>query len=443
MGRLFGTDGIRGVANVELTPLVAVALGRAVAQRLVRPGGAIAVGQDTRRSCDMLAAGIVAGATAQGADVYRIGVVPTPALAHVTASGDFDAGIMVSASHNPAEDNGLKVLDSAGVKLSDAMEDELEALMTSEPSGDAPRNDRLGREIAARERLDLYIADRARLAERIRSGLRVVVDCANGSAGQTAPAILRASGADVEAIFDAPDGTNINAGCGATAPEALAAEVVARGADVGFALDGDGDRCIAVDHRGEVVDGDRIMGILALDRLARKELPGAVLVATVLSNAGLEAAVVRAGGRIVRTPVGDRYITEAMATEGAVLGGEKSGHVIVREHAATGDGTLTALMVLDVLARTGRPLAEIAAEIELYPQVQRNVVVRERDGWESDAELMTAILDAERQLAGRGRVLVRPSGTEPALRVMVEGSDPDLVALLADRIATLAEERLH
>lgn len=443
MGRLFGTDGIRGVANVELTPLVAVALGRAVATRLVPPGGAIALGRDTRRSSDMLAAGIVAGATSAGADVHDVGVVPTPALAHVTGARHFSAGVMVSASHNPADDNGLKVLDSEGVKLPDALEDELEALMTADPGGEGPPNAGLGRDLAEPELLDLYVADRSRLANGIGSRLHLVVDCANGSAGRTAPTILAASGARVDAVFNEPDGTNINLGCGATSPQAVAAEVVARGADIGFALDGDGDRCIAVDHAGEIVDGDRIMGVLALDRMRREALPGQVLVATVLSNGGLEAAVVRAGGRVVRTPVGDRYIIEAMTAEGAVLGGEKSGHVIVREHAATGDGTLTALMVLDVLARTGRPLAELAAEIELYPQVQRNVVVRERDGWERDAQLMNAILDAERQLAGRGRVLVRPSGTEPALRVMVEGSDPELVAALAERIATLAEERLH
>jgi phosphoglucosamine mutase len=443
MGRLFGTDGIRGVANVELTPLIAVALGRAVAQRLVPPGGSIALGQDTRRSCDMLAAAIVAGATSAGADVARLGIVPTPALAHVTGAGDFDAGVMVSASHNPADDNGLKVLDSNGVKLPDALEDELEALMASGGDGPVRTNGQLGREVAAGDLLDLYVMERVRLASGIGARSRVVVDCANGSAGRTAPEILGATGATVDVIFDAPDGTNINDGCGATAPDALAAEVVARGADIGFALDGDGDRCIAVDHRGEIVDGDRIMGILALDRMARSALPGSVLVATVLSNGGLEAAVTGAGGRVVRTPVGDRYIVEAMTAEGAALGGEKSGHVIVRDHASTGDGTLTALMILDVLARSGRTLAELAADIELYPQVQRNVLVRQRDGWESDPMLRTAIIEAERQLAGRGRVLVRPSGTEPALRVMVEGADPELVAALADRIATLAEERLH
>lgn len=443
MGRLFGTDGIRGVANVELTPLIAVALGRAVAQRLVPPGGSIALGQDTRRSCDMLAAAIVAGATSAGANVARLGIVPTPALAHVTGAGDFDAGVMVSASHNPADDNGLKVLDRNGVKLPDALEDELEALMASGGNAPVRTNGQLGREIAAGELLDLYVMERVRLASGIGARSRVVVDCANGSAGRTAPEILAATGATVDVIFDAPDGMNINDGCGATAPEALAAEVVARGADLGFALDGDGDRCIAVDHRGEIVDGDRIMGILALDRMARSALPGSVLVATVLSNGGLEAAVTGAGGRVVRTPVGDRYIVEAMTAEGAALGGEKSGHVIVRDHASTGDGTLTALMILDVLARSGRTLAELGADIELYPQVQRNVLVRQRDGWESDPMLRTAIIEAERQLAGRGRVLVRPSGTEPALRVMVEGPDPELVAALADRIATLAEERLH
>jgi len=443
MGRLFGTDGIRGVANVDLRPPLAYALGRAVAHRLAPDGGAILVGQDTRRSCDMLVAAIVAGATSMGADVHRLGVVPTPALAHVVASGQFRAAVMVSASHNPADDNGLKVLDDHGLKLDDRVEDELERLILGADELPSPTNGGIGREIAAPQLIAAYVAHRGELAERIGCALHIVLDCANGSAGTVAPAILSRTGGRVETIFNEPDGTNINLDCGATAPEALAREVVARGADIGFALDGDGDRLIAVDRDGRIVDGDRVLGILALDRLARAALPGGVLVVSVLSNGGLVAAVERAGGTVVRTPVGDKYILDGMLVEGAGLGGEKSGHVIVREHSTSGDGLLTALQILDVMARTGRSLTDLAAAVPLFPQEQRAVPVRHRDQWESDPTLRSAMIEAERRLAGRGRVVVRPSGTEPALRVMVEGEDGALVAELADALAVVAGERLN
>jgi len=442
MGRLFGTDGIRGVANVDLRPPLAYALGRAVAHRLAPGGGAIVVGQDTRRSCDMLVAAIVAGATSMGANVHRLGVVPTPALAHVAASGEFRAAVMVSASHNPADDNGLKVLDEHGLKLDDQVEDELERLILVADELASPTNADLGREIPAPRLIDGYVAQRGGLAERIGGHLHIVLDCANGSAGTVAPAILSRTGGRVDTIFNEPDGKNINLACGATAPQALAREVVSRGADIGFALDGDGDRLIAVDHDGGIVDGDRVLGILALDRLARGALPGGLLIVSILSNGGLVSAVEQAGGTVVRTPVGDKYILEGMLVEGAGLGGEKSGHVIVREHSTSGDGVLTALQILDVMARTGRSLNELAAAIPLFPQEQRAVAVRHRDQWESDPTLRSAMIEAERRLAGRGRVVVRPSGTEPALRVMVEGEDGDLVAELADSLAAVAVERL-
>lgn len=442
MGRLFGTDGIRGVANVDLRPPLAYALGRAVAHRLAPGGGAIVVGQDTRRSCDMLVAAIVAGATSMGANVHRLGVVPTPALAHVAASGEFRAAVMVSASHNPADDNGLKVLDEHGLKLDDQVEDELERLILVADELASPTNADLGREIPAPRLIDGYVAQRGGLAERIGGHLHIVLDCANGSAGTVAPAILSRTGGRVDTIFNEPDGKNINLACGATAPQALAREVVSRGADIGFALDGDGDRLIAVDRGGGIVDGDRVLGILALDRLARGALPGGLLIVSILSNGGLVSAVEQAGGTVVRTPVGDKYILEGMLVEGAGLGGEKSGHVIVREHSTSGDGVLTALQILDVMARTGRSLSELAAAIPLFPQEQRAVAVRHRDQWESDPTLRSAMIEAERRLAGRGRVVVRPSGTEPALRVMVEGEDGDLVAELADSLAAVAVERL-
>jgi phosphoglucosamine mutase len=447
--RLFGTDGIRGVANVDLRPATAFALGRATAQRLVGPGGAIVVGQDTRRSGDMFVAAIAAGATSLGVTVHIVGVVPTPALAFLAADGDVAAGIMVSASHNPAEDNGLKVLDGAGLKLDDAVEDELEQLIwrSDELAGAAP--DRLGTIVDARDRIARYVAHREGLARSVdASRLRIVVDCANGSASSVAARILGATGATIEVINDRPDGLNINLHCGATDPAGLAARVAATGADLGFALDGDADRLVAVDGTGTVVDGDRILGVLALERLSRQGADPAdpaigALVVSVLSNGGLQQAIEAAGGTVVRTPVGDKYILEGMQVSGAGLGGEKSGHVIVREHTTSGDGLVTALEVLRVVTSSGRRLAELAERIPLLPQEQRAVRVRHKEQWEGDPVLRRAIADAEARLGAGGRVLVRPSGTEPSLRVMIEGSDAAIVRELADALSSIAEQRLH
>jgi phosphoglucosamine mutase len=443
MPRLFGTDGIRGVANVDLKPPVAYALGRATARRLVGQGGAVVVGQDTRRSCGMFVAAITAGATSLGVDIHQVGVVPTPALAFLAGEGTFAAGIMVSASHNPAEDNGLKVLDHRGLKLDDDVEDELEALIWRSEELGGVGNAELGRVFGADGLLERYRQSRLGLASGIATGVRVVLDCANGSGGVAAPDILAATGARVEVIFNEPDGVNINVDCGATAPAALAKAVVERGADVGFALDGDADRLIAVDAGGAIVDGDQILGILALDRLERDALPNGGLVVSVLSNGGLQAVVEAAGGQVIRTPVGDKYILEGMQVSGAVLGGEKSGHVIVREHTTSGDGTVTALELLRVMASRGAGLRELAARIPLLPQQQRAVPARHRDQWEGDPAFQRSIRDAQSRLGSGGRILVRPSGTEPALRVMVEGEDEALVTELADALAALAGERLN
>jgi phosphoglucosamine mutase len=443
MSRLFGTDGIRGVANVDLKPTMAYALGRAVAHRLVDGGGAIVVGQDTRRSGDMFVAALTAGATSLGVDVHVVGVVPTPALAFITGRGPFAAGIMVSASHNPAADNGLKVLDRDGLKLDDSVENELEALIwrTEELAGRP--NDELGRAVDAATWLEDYLTHRLDLASTVdASGLRLVLDAANGSGSAVGPRILAATGAAIEVIHAEPDGSNINVQSGATAPASSAEAVRSLGADAGFALDGDADRLIAVDAAGTVVDGDQILGILALDRLGRGGLPGGGLVVSVLSNGGLQAAVEAAGGAIVRTPVGDKYILEGMQVSGAILGGEKSGHVIVLEHTTSGDGLVTALEILRVMTRRGATLAELAQEIPMLPQQQRAVRARHKDQWEGDAVLRRAIADAEARLGPHGRILVRPSGTEPALRVMVEGADAALVAEMADALARLAGERL-
>ncbi len=443
MARLFGTDGIRGIANVDLKPTLAYALGRATAHELLAGGEALVVGQDTRRSGDMFVAAIAAGAASLGADVHLAGTLPTPALAFLAGSGDFGAGIMVSASHNPAEDNGLKVLDRRGMKLDDDREDALEALIWRTEELGGPRNSGIGRVRPAPELLERYRAARLALAASIRTNLRIVVDCANGSGGVFAPEILAATGASVEVICNAPDGVNINVDCGATAPAALARTVAERGADLGFALDGDADRLVVVDRHGRVVDGDQLIGLIALDRIRRGALKNGVVVVTVLSNGGLEVAVGGAGGQVVRTPVGDKYILEGMLVNDANLGGEKSGHVIVLDHGSSGDGLATGLELLGVLGRAGRSVAELAAEIPLFPQEQRAVRVRHKDQWEGDPILRRTIASAQARLGTGGRILVRPSGTEPALRVMVEGPDAGLVAELADTIATLAGERLH
>jgi len=444
MTRLFGTDGIRGAANVDLRPSLAYQLGRATAYRIVKAGGSLVVGQDTRRSGDMFVAAITAGATSMGADVHSVGVVPTPALAYLAGNGHFAAGIMVSASHNPAEDNGLKVLDPSGLKLDDDLEDELESLVlrADELPGVPPAA--IGRGVHDRHLLDEYVAHRTALATAVNGdGVHVVLDTANGAAWQVAPEILRATGARVTVIHDAPDGDNINRGCGATEPESLMAAVRAHGADVGFALDGDADRCVAVDANGNLVDGDQVLGILALERLRRDALDHRSLVVSVLSNGGLQQAVEQAGGRLVRTPVGDKHILAAMLVSGAGLGGEKSGHVIVRQHGSSGDGIVTAIELLRVMRAAGTGLEELAVEIPLLPQQQRAIRVRHREQWENDDVFRDAIAVAEARLAPHGRILVRPSGTEPVLRVMVEGRDAALVTELADAITALAGERLH
>ncbi len=444
MPRLFGTDGIRGVANIDLKPTVAYALGRATAHRLVGPRGALVVGQDTRRSGDMFVAAITAGATSLGADVHAVGVVPTPALAFLAGTGEFRAGIMVSASHNPADDNGLKVLDEHGLKLDDAIEDELEQLIWRAEELGGVTNGDLGIAREAHDLVDRYRVHRLALAAGIHAdGLRIVLDCANGSGCALGPEILAATGASVEVICADPDGININVHSGATDPRALQAAVVAAGADAGFALDGDADRLIAVDANGAVVDGDQVLGILALERLGRHALPNGLLVVSVLSNGGLQAAVEAAGGSVVRTPVGDKYILDGMQVSGAGLGGEKSGHVIVREHTTSGDGIVTALEVLRVMSTNDATLADLAVRIPMLPQQQRAVKVRHKEQWEGDAALQGAIGEARQRLGSAGRVLVRPSGTEPALRVMVEGPDAELVNALADAIAALAAERLN
>jgi phosphoglucosamine mutase len=443
MGRLFGTDGIRGVANVDLTPTLAYDLGRALGHYVDGAGRSVVVGRDTRRSGEMLAAALAAGLTSVGTDVLDIGVVPTPCLAYVAEHGEHVAGVMVSASHNPPDDNGLKVV-SGGRKMDDEAEERLEHLIFQAEALPGPTNAGLGRVRHDPTAVEGYRAHLAAIAGEHLAGLRIGVDAAHGSASVFGPDMLEALGAEVTAINVDPDGTNINVGGGATEPGALAEMVQAKGLDLGFAFDGDADRLIAVSEAGEVVDGDGLMGICALQRLAAGTLPESTLVVSVMSNDGLVRAVEAAGGRVIRAPVGDRHIVEAMERSGAMLGGEQSGHIIFRDLASTGDGLLTAIqLVAAIRAAGGASLGELAAQIPRLPQVVINSVVRHKDQWQVDPLFADAVARATARLGSRGRILVRASGTEPKLRIMVEGEEPEEIATIARELADLATARLN
>lgn len=443
MGRLFGTDGIRGAANVDLTPILAYDLGRAVGHLLDGGGRSVVVGQDTRRSGDMLVAALSAGLTAVGADALQLGVVTTPCLAFLAETGDHAAGIMVSASHNPAADNGLKVL-SGGRKVDDEVEEELERLIFQADALPGKPNAELGRVVHERTLVERYVEHLVAAAGDAMAGLRIGLDCANGSAAAIAPDLFARLGADATVINASPDGTNINRESGSTHPDALARLVVERGLDMGFAFDGDADRLIAVDHAGGVVDGDAVMGICALRMLRDGTLRNGILVATVMSNGGLQRAIEAAGGRMLRTPVGDRHVLEAMERADAALGGEQSGHVIFRDRATTGDGMLTTIeLVKAVRAADGLTLAELASRIPRTPQVMINSAVHHKDSWQLDPAFAAAVADAESRLGAQGRILVRPSGTEPWLRIMVEGERPEEISEIAHALDELAQARLN
>jgi len=442
MGRLFGTDGIRGVANVDLTPTLAYDLGRAVGHLLEAFGRRVVIGQDTRRSGDMLVAAVSAGLASVGADAIQLGVVTTPCLAHAAASGEFAAGIMVSASHNPADDNGLKVL-SGGRKIDDEAEEELERLIFQAESLPGVSNAQIGRITHDPGPIEAYRAQLVAEAGDHLRGMRIGIDCANGSAAAIAPDLFRELGAEVTVLAGAPDGTNINLDCGSTHPQALAAAVLAGGLEIGMAFDGDADRLIAIDERGAIVDGDGVMGICALARLGEGTLRNRILVTTVMSNGGLDRAVGAAGGRVIRTPVGDRHVFEAMERADATLGGEQSGHIIFRDVSNTGDGILTAIQLVRTLHTTGATLAAAASQIRLLPQVVINSAVRHRDQWEVDPEFAVAVAEADARLGARGRILVRPSGTEPKIRIMVEGEDADEINQIARELSELARARLN
>jgi phosphoglucosamine mutase len=451
MGRLFGTDGVRGVAGHDLTARLAMDLAVAAVQTLGDAGAFTAaraegrrplaiLGRDPRASGEYLEAAVVAGLTGSGVDVLRLGVIPTPAVAYLTGVLGAEFGVMLSASHNPAPDNGIKFFATGGLKLPDDVEDAIEdRLRHQDTAAPRPPAAGFGRVRDATVERELYVDH---LVASLRppdgvpsgpplAGLRVVVDCAHGAAYAMAPEALRRAGADVIAIGAEPDGLNINQGCGSTSLGTLSAAVIAHNADVGIAHDGDADRCLAVDRDGRPVDGDQILAILALGFHEAGKLTGDTVVTTVMSNLGFRLAMSDAGIQIIETAVGDRYVLEAMRAGHYVLGGEQSGHIILLEHATTGDGILTGLQLLATVARSGKTLAELATVMTKYPQVLINVQGVDKSRVGSAPELAAAVAAAETELGTLGRVLVRPSGTEPTVRVMVEAAD----AVAAERVA--------
>ena len=438
MGVAFGTDGIRGVANVELTADVAAALGRAAAVVLGR--GTWLIGADTRASSPVLVAALAGGLAAAGADVIDLGVLPTPGVAfHAQVRGCPAA--VVSASHNPWTDNGIKLLAEGGRKLTDALEEAVAENMTAAPPPSSARSGRVTRDDDAVTPYVGHLVDA--LEGRRLEGLVVVVDCANGAASEAAPRALRGVGADVIVLADQPDGTNINDHCGSTHPEALREAVVAAGADAGLALDGDADRVVAVSADGVVVDGDHILAISAMDLRGRGRLRGDRVAITVMSNLGLRQALAASGIGVVETPVGDRYVLEAMERDDLALGGEQSGHVIFRDLATTGDGVLTGLLLLDAVVRAGRPLAALSqAAMTRLPQVLRNVRITDRGALTAAPGVVVAVAEAEAELAGTGRVLLRPSGTEPLVRVMVEAPTEGQATAIAERLCAAVREAM-
>lgn len=437
MGRLFGTDGVRGVANRELTAELAVALGSAAARHLASastPGRRIAVvGRDPRASGEMLEAAVIAGLTSQGVDALRVGVLPTPAVAYLTGAYDADFGVMISASHNPMPDNGIKIFGPGGRKLDDGTEDQIEALV-GDP-GLRPVGAGIGRVVDAEDAADRYLRHLSKASTVRLDGLTVVVDCAHGAASAVAPRAYRAAGARVIAINAEPNGLNINDNCGSTHLDSLRSAVVAHRADLGLAHDGDADRCLAVDADGNLVDGDHIMVVLALAMREADELASRTLVTTVMSNLGLHLAMRSAGITVRTTGVGDRYVVEELRAGDYSLGGEQSGHIVMPALGSTGDGIVTGLRLMNRMAQTGSSLAHLASAMQTLPQVLINVTVADKATAATAPSVRSAVGQAEAELGDTGRILLRPSGTEPMIRVMVEAPHVDIAQRLATRVA--------
>lgn len=446
--RFFGTDGIRGIANVEpMTAEMALKLGRAIAYVYKREPRRhrIVIGKDTRLSGYMLESAMVAGVCSMGVDVMLVGPLPTPGIAFITSSMRADAGVVISASHNEYHDNGIKFFSRDGLKLPDSIELEIERfIFENRDPTHRPTASEVGKAYRIDDAVGRYVVfiKNTFPAALTLEGLKIAVDCANGAAYRVAPEVFYELGAEVAAIGVDPDGENINRNCGSLHPEALIEEVRKNGADIGIALDGDGDRCILVDEKGTVLNGDVIMAIMARSMLEAGTLKKKTLVATVMSNSGLDAAMAGAGGRVVRTDVGDRYVVEEMIKNDYNLGGEQSGHIIFRDHTSTGDGVITAVQVLSRMVSEQRPLSELASCMESYPQVLVNVKVRHKKELEKIPEIVKALERVRKSLKDGGRAFIRYSGTEPLARVTVEGSDADEINRLAGELAQVIEKEL-
>ncbi len=449
MGRLFGTDGVRGVANSELTPSLAFNLGKAGAYVLSKENQqrpVVLIAKDTRISGDMLEDAISAGILAMGGNVIKAGVLPTPAVAYLVRYFKADAGVVISASHNPFEYNGIKFFNGEGFKLDDDIEDEIEDIISRDIDVNSHiTGDKLGRCLEAEEdALSLY-ADFLKSTIDIKlDGMKLVIDCANGASYRVAEKVFRELGADVTAIYNEPDGTNINEHCGSTHPDDLQKLVVSEKADLGLAFDGDADRLIAVDELGRLIDGDKMIYICAKMLKERNELPGDMVTATVMSNLGFHRAVGSIDCKVETTQVGDRYVLESMLKTGCVIGGEQSGHIIFLNHTTTGDGILSALQLIKAVRSCGLKPSVLADEVTIYPQVLKNAKIKNENKkkYMNDPEISNEIKRLEDLMAGEGRVLIRPSGTEPLVRVMIEGKDIDQITKLAESLASLLTKRL-
>ncbi|MCX7714785.1 MAG: phosphoglucosamine mutase [Clostridia bacterium] len=448
MGVLFGTDGIRGIANTELTADLAFKIGQGGAYVLTktlthRPR--ILIGKDTRKSGDMLEAALTAGLCSIGAKVIPLGIIPTPAVAYLTRLYKADAGVVISASHNPCEYNGIKFFNSEGYKLKDEIEEEIEEyILGRKKIENLPTHGKIGYVSANHNAVEDYVSFAVSTTKTRLRGMKIAIDCANGASYITAFKALSKLGAEVEAIHNTPDGVNINLKCGSTHMESLQNYVVSIGADVGIAFDGDADRMLAVDENGNIIDGDQIMAVCADYMKSQGKLAQNTLVATVMSNLGLFIAGEKLGMKIIQTKVGDRYVLEEMLDKGYVLGGEQSGHIIFLEHNTTGDGLISAIQFLSVLKETGRKASEAAKLVKVLPQVLYNAKIKpeNKSTYMENHKIALAINELEKEFDGTGRVLIRPSGTEPLVRVMIEGSDIDYISKKAEALAQLIEKTL-
>jgi phosphoglucosamine mutase len=455
--RLFGTDGVRGKANDTLTAELALRLGAAAAHWVhetravdlaIEKSGArpfVVIGRDTRISCDMLECALAAGITSMGVDVLSIGIVPTPAVSHAVTSAQAAAGIVISASHNPYPDNGIKFFGSNGSKLADQIEDEIEKILDNLDSTPRPENGEVGRITHSRQPVDCYIEHVISTVSDGEasplSGYSLVLDCANGAAYEVAPKIFERLGASITVLHAEPNGVNINVECGSTKPESMARAVLESGANAGLALDGDADRVMLADELGQIVDGDRMMAIIGEYLHRNGRLPGDVVVATIMSNVGLEEALAANGVHLHRTDVGDRYVAEAMHALGASIGGEQSGHILLPYITPTGDGIVTGLQVLRVMHESGSPLSKLASVVRNCPQKLRSIQVKDRMGWKHDAEIQAAIASGMDRLGNSKWLSVRPSGTESLIRVMAQGTDAQIVDSVVDEICGLVNTK--